>query len=449
FLKERHLPWPHRPTLNLISILVDLSVNWNVNLWFEVVIPSTPPNKNDSAQGPIIQFRNSAQLLAWFRTISAFGQTPQYEDNVRRTLEIFGVSKSGRRRIVPTIKAMDNLINTVLLPASRREQPGSMVLSIKNMSSQLTPTVSSATWVLLLNEYVLWAGPFSASDLVRVENPSVLRATDYLLSLNPDIEDGLALSIGQRVVQEIGWMAHKDIGVGFSGAAAHRFTRKCQIQVEEMVGVAWFSLLSLPDGDGGLIKRIQSVLQESGLPSRPAMNWLKGPWDLPLLALPDSRETFFGNWMAYSHLRWNLTKSRNIMKVNSNRDWIWGSNVTVDPLIFSFPFFHEDLPGAVNYAGAGRLLANELLRVILGRAQLKRAMDSRSLLTSLTAYRQDSGIPGFGLGDLRGSTTDQLFFVASCYALCSVDQDNAARNACNGPVNGLPDFKTAFQCSRI
>ncbi|KAG0414114.1 hypothetical protein HPB47_008754 [Ixodes persulcatus] len=445
FLKDRHLPWPYHPKLNLLSILVDLSVNWNIHVWFEVVVPSTL-DKNGSVQRPTIEFRNSAQLQAWFKTLSSLGHTPQHEDYLRRIFKLLGISKSRTRKMIPTIKAMDNLINNVLLPASVREHPKAMVLSFENMSRNLTPSVSTANWIFLLSGCALWAGPFSASDLVRVKNPSILLAVDYLLSLNSDIEEGLALSVGLRVIQEIGWMAHKDIDIHLRDTAPYRFTRRCQHQVEQMVGVAWFSLLSLPDGDNGLIKRIQSVLQEIGLPRGPAEGSLKGPWDLPSLVLPDQRETFFGNWMAYTQLHWNLTKNRNIMRMNSYQDWTWKFNVTVTPLMFSFPFYHKDMPSAVNYAGAGRLLARELLRAAQGPAQLKLTVDTKSLLASLTAYRQESKTMRFSLGQAHGNTKDQLFFVASCYALCSADQGGAARRACNAPVKGLPDFRAAFQC---
>lgn len=390
FLKERHLPWPHRPTLNLLSILVDLSVNWNINLWFDVIVPSSH-RKNGSGTVPILEFRKSRQLLAWLKMLSELGHKPQYEDNIQQTLQLFGVSNSGTRRVVPTITAMDNLISTALTPAARREQSTRTVFSIENLSRQVTPGVPTASWILLLNQCVPWAGPFSAIDVVSIDNPQVLRATDSLLSFNPDIEDNLALSVGLRVIQEIGWMAHKDVGIALIDTARNTFTRRCQIQVEQMVGVAWFSLLSLPAGDNGLIKRIQRVLRESGLPSGQPQNSLKGPWDLPPLVLPDARKTFFGSWMAYCQLRWNLTKNRNIMRVNSNQDWTWESNVVVTPLVFSFPFFHKDLPGAINYAGAGRLLAYELLRERPERAQWKLTMDTRSLLAALTAYNQDRG----------------------------------------------------------
>ncbi|EEC20223.1 hypothetical protein IscW_ISCW015434 [Ixodes scapularis] len=286
----------------------------------------------------------------------------------------------------------------------------------------------------------LWSSATSAHRSVAG------KIVDYLLSLNSDIEEGLALSVGLRVIQEIGWMAHKDIDIHLRDTAPYRFTRRCQHQVEQMVGVAWFSLLSLPEGDNGLIKRIQSALQEIGLPHGPAEGILKGPWDLPSLLLPVQRETFFGNWMAYTQLHWNLTKNRNIMRMNSYQDWTWKFNVTVTPLIFSFPFYHKDMPSAVNYAGAGRLLARELLRAAQGPAQLQLTTDTRSLLASLTAYRQESKTPRFSLGQPHGNTKDQLFFVASCYALCSADQNGAARRACNAPVKGLPDFRAAFQC---
>lgn len=465
FLRERNLPWPQPPTANLLSVLMDLSANWNTHLWFHVVVSASPDSVN--ATEPVIEFRKSEHLLTWLAMLKTLGRTSGYHHEIRHTLQLFGVSKARGKKLLRTIKKMNILIGAVLGAAATDDDSSSLDIPIGSLSHQLTPKVSTNTWLLMFNECSLCSGRLSSADLVRIRIPRTIRAIAHLLNLEPGIEDSLALSLGFRLLQEIGWMATRAIGFSADGTLGFpelTHTRKCMEQVRDMVGTAWFTILPLPADDDGLVERIQGVLRDSALPSGPTTGSLKLPWDEDLAAfnLPDPGDSFFANWISYRQPQWNITRreSTRILRVgvSQDRDWAWEPSVSVEPELFSYPFFHSDLPRAINYGGAGRMLARELLQSGSSHPNGKGVpnhvldtLDTTSLLASLSAFRQaeDSRTTRF-LERPFSSSASRLFFVASCYVLCSAEgasQTSKARNSCNDAVRGLPEFRAAFQCA--
>ncbi|KAH9368308.1 hypothetical protein HPB48_008026 [Haemaphysalis longicornis] len=209
----------------------------------------------------------------------------------------------------------------------------------------------------------------------------------------------------------------------------------------------------------------------------------------PEVAAGRPGERFFIDWMNLMNARWWLQEQdlSNVLRPGYvlNHRWSFRGTLAVAGDYFVFPLHHPDFPPTVNYGGAERLIADEVLRGLFYEPRYKHLhghphshdvcseyhslrndsgsgessqdfqqhnVDTKALLAALRAYR---------LGVLRNSTGskgkersmahDRFFFVASCYALCSSSNsvDTLYRDAssiCNVPIRGLPEFQAAFHC---
>ncbi|KAH6934800.1 hypothetical protein HPB50_000940 [Hyalomma asiaticum] len=154
------------------------------------------------------------------------------------------------------------------------------------------------------------------------------------------------------------------------------------------------------------------------------------------------------------------------------------SDFALMPYVFTFPFFHASATTVLNYAGVGFVAAYALAKLFL-RAYGASAsetmqkglhcMMNRSAygLTedveedvvmlrvlaakiSLDAYvheieRESHEVPVNGLEAYTGL---QLFFLASCYALCPGSAERADHGAqCNAHLQQMEEFARAFDCA--
>ncbi|KAH7950634.1 hypothetical protein HPB51_020990 [Rhipicephalus microplus] len=80
---------------------------------------------------------------------------------------------------------------------------------------------------------------------------------------------------------------------------------------------------------------------------------------------PTDGASFFVDWLNLVNGRWRLLEQdiTNVLKPGFFLKHRWSNHgvLTVAEEYFVFPLFHPDFPAAVNYGGAGRLLADEIL----------------------------------------------------------------------------------------
>ncbi|KAL3184756.1 hypothetical protein MRX96_005858 [Rhipicephalus microplus] len=112
-----------------------------------------------------------------------------------------------------------------------------------------------------------------------------------------------------------------------------------------------------------------------------------------------------------------------------------------------------DLPLAVNYGGAGRLIADEVLRGLLHELMYNESRSrSRVGHVRLSNYTVLSDWPPYHV-DIKA-----LLAVLSAYRLAVVQDLSSAdryvdplygdpRRRCNEPVKELPEFAAAFRCN--
>ncbi|KAK8784994.1 hypothetical protein V5799_008653 [Amblyomma americanum] len=501
FMAEHYLPWPETSRKDLLDILLDLSGNYNFHLWFQIRVDQS--RDRSKTEEPLLKMGPSSTFRVWIALIRTFGIQPrgttqslQYQKYVRNMLRLFDATESRADELLSTIEEMNRLTVAVLGPAMADPEQRTLRMSVRNFTDILTPGISASRWVLLLNEYFIWAGRFSAETMVQVENPDLFRALVYLLRLNTEMREAMTLSLGLRVVTELGWMADRRISAAtleLMGLPSSAHTRRCLVQVESSAGIAWLSLFPRNRGAAALVEDVRDALIDVVMRHTRTSFDLRARSDDAQLddesffanALPDTTfgPSFFDSWMNMTNSRWQLQEPNltNILKPGSaiSQRWSFHSALTTSDEYFLFPLFHPDLPLATNYGGAGRLIADEVLRGLFyellasDQQQLSydyiahpnesaptqpqpewspHSVDTEALLVALKAYR---------LGFLRHSNSteennstveeDRLFFFASCYALCSSDDyvgelyGDASRR-CNMPAAALPEFRAAFQC---
>ncbi|XP_070376919.1 endothelin-converting enzyme-like 1 isoform X2 [Dermacentor albipictus] len=503
FMAARHLPWPKTSRWDLLEILLDLSGNWNVHLWFHVSFELAPLRGGTGE--PVLKIGHSAAFHAWIATTRAFAGQPagtaaslRYRRYMRAMLRLFDASEAVEDEVIAKIEAMDRLTLQVLGPAMAEPDSRIVRMSIRNLTDTATPGIAAGRLLLLLNEYFIWARRFSARDIVQVENGGLLRSVVYLLGLDSDTREALTLSLGLRVAHELGWMASReiaDVTLELAGLPPSAHRRRCLIQVESAVGIGWLSLFPKHRGAEDVVRDVRDVLVDTVARRKEALLqlWAPGaivPWNnesflASVLPEPSRGARFFVQWLNLMNGRWRLLEQdvTNVLKPGSflRHRWSFHGALTVAENCFVFPLFHSDFPAAVNYGGAGRLLADEVLRGLYHdrlfnvsplRKQetrnnnvqqtsdnstapqewLPNDVDLKALLASLAAYR---------LGIARNTSSayakesslaqDRLFFVASCYALCSSGNHvdvlyGDASKRCNVPIKALPEFAAAFEC---
>ncbi|KAK8767657.1 hypothetical protein V5799_005562 [Amblyomma americanum] len=501
FMVEHHLPWPERSPRDLLEILLCFSGKWNLHLWFQVTL-DLAPYRNAKGQ-PLLKIGNSATFRAWvalMRTIT--GQrtgTPlslRYLRYIRKVLGLFGVSELRAEDLAAAIQEMDKLTLEVLGPAMTDPEQKILRMSINNMAEIATPGIPTGRWLPLLNEYFPWARHFSASNEVQLENPGLLRAVAYLLGRKAETREALTLSLGLRVVSELGWMADKEIAGGTLELmdlpwSAH--TRRCLVQVERSIGVAWSSLFPNNQGAVALVRNVRDILVNVVMRHTKAMLYLstrKGPakWNiesylLDVLPEPTLGASFFTSWKDLMNIQWRLKQHdlTNVIRPRATLSHTWSIHgaITASEEYFTFPLYHSDLPEAVNYGGAGRLLADEVLRglfyeflhdqeeagqnLYIGDEDESDAgkslpgwspyhVDTKALLAALKAYRLGSRQRSTDVYSREARLADErLFFIASCYSLCSSgnyisELYGDASRRCNVAAEALWEFRAAFEC---
>ncbi|XP_077487622.1 endothelin-converting enzyme-like 1 [Amblyomma americanum] len=499
FMADHHLPWPMTSRWDLLEILLDLSGNWNLHLWFQVTLDLRPSRKVTG--DPVLKIGHSAAFRAWIASMRAFAGQPRrsaqsvrYQQYVRSMLLLFDVTESQADDLVTVIEAMNRLTLAVLGPAMAEPEHRTLRMSIRNLTKTTTPGIAAGRLLLLLNEHFIWAQQFSSNDIVQVENPGLLRAVVYLLGLKSEMREALTLSLGLRVVHELGWMADQqiaDLTLELMGLPTSVHSRRCLVQIEDSVGIAWLSLFPSNRGFQTLVEDVRDILAEivmrhsrSVLDVRAQGNDAMWSFLASVLPQPTPGASFFTYWLNLMSARWRLQQRNltNVLKPGSvlmNR-WSVHGPLTVSNDYSVFPLYHPDLPPAVNYGGAGRLIADEILRSVFqdpmyGKRSRRRQpspmlhrneslpaespsewsphhVDAKALLAALNAYRLGTLRHPSGPSSRESSRAqDRLFFVASCYALCSsgdyVDElyGDASRR-CNEPVMTLSEFTAAFKC---
>ncbi|KAK8766857.1 hypothetical protein V5799_006362 [Amblyomma americanum] len=381
FMAEHHLPWPMTSPKDLLDILFDLSGKWNIHLWFQVTFDFVPYQAGTG--DPLLKIGSSAIFGAWKALMRTFdgqrrGTEPslRYQKYFKNMLALFGVSELLAPEMASTIQEMDMLALEVLAPATVDPEQKILRLSIQNLSDAVTPGFPTDRWALFVDTHFPWAHRYSANIEVHAEKPSMLKAVGYLLGLKSETREALTLIPGLLIVTELGWMEDREIAdatLQLFGLSWSSHARRCLAEVESRTGVAWFSLFPRDLGADTLIRDVRDVLLGVVMRCSGAMLHMTARKETSqpdienylASVLPESTpgNSYLNSLMKLTKVEWRLQQHdlSNIMKPRSILSRIWSVHgaLTASEEYFVFPLYHST---AVNYGGAGSLLADEVLR---------------------------------------------------------------------------------------
>ncbi|KAH7941086.1 hypothetical protein HPB49_009958 [Dermacentor silvarum] len=439
FLRERGvLPYHWNGPQGLLDTLVNLSVKWDIHIWFYLHVVSAYNFI------PVVSIRRSQPLDEWTGRFRKTGKTKKYKRHIERVLRTLGLANESLDEAVMRVSSMDALVSQMLQSADAEPDSGALVVDIETMAETYTPAVTAHMWLGALQANEILGLNISRESLVEVQSSRVLRLVNTLFNFGNHMQEYIAEHIAYRVFIDIGWMVDDSYSVVHGRSVqftTDRITTRCLRQVEKMTGVAWFSLLTTFHKDDHLLS---SVLNLAVPPNIAAAITVPSEVSFSEDVLPPLQSSFFADWLTYKKTRHELASAGlyNILRLNGVEAGAWyrDMNLTVEPLVFSYPFFHSQLHPVVNYAGAGRLLARASLGFASPSATTSTA-EHRAVAIALHALRNTP----VGRGYPSSNIQDELFFMASCYAVC--DAGHAARQMCDEPVKRLQSFRTAFTCT--
>ncbi|KAL3227124.1 hypothetical protein MRX96_048845 [Rhipicephalus microplus] len=319
---QKNPPW------DPLAILLDLSGNCNIHLWFQVNVRLSSFRVGSTE--PVLKIVPSAAFRSWIATMRLFVGHPtgstrslRYQKYVRRMLRPFDVSAPRSAEIISTIEAMNKLALDTLAPAMTAPEPHIMRMSIRDLTETAILPIPTGRLVLLFNEYLIWARCFSPYDVVEVENVGLLRSVVYILGLGVETQQALTLSLGLRVTHELCWTAHReiaDVTLETAGPPRSAHARHCLVKIENAVGTGWLSLFPLHLESDSFIRDERDVLNDAVAPRSKVFVQLRAhstdiPWNgdsflAVVLPEPSRRARFFIDWLNPNGLTMEATRAR-------------------------------------------------------------------------------------------------------------------------------------------
>ncbi|XP_050037191.2 membrane metallo-endopeptidase-like 1 [Dermacentor andersoni] len=170
FMQARGISWPEKPhePVSPIKVLLDLSLNWNVHLWFTMkILPATPTEKPRH-----IFFAPNEFMLLWK---AMFSQIPKetFQAVYNELFRIFSNDTNRERNgesILKTYHMLEDVFNT-LVPACPCKARISKLFSIKDLDSNYTGSIGSHM-VKMLNAVTAIDPPITVDDLMLVGDMS-------------------------------------------------------------------------------------------------------------------------------------------------------------------------------------------------------------------------------------------------------------------------------------
>ncbi|XP_075554777.1 endothelin-converting enzyme 2-like [Dermacentor variabilis] len=172
FMHARGISWPEKPhePVSPIRVLFDLSLNWNVHLWFTTkIFPAT------STETPRHIFFAPNELMPLWK--SMFSQIPKetFQTVYNELFRIFSNDTSSEpdgESMGQTYRMLEDVFN-ILVPACPCKARISKLFSIKDLDSNSTGSIGSHM-VKVLNAVTAIDPPITVDDLMFVSDMSVL-----------------------------------------------------------------------------------------------------------------------------------------------------------------------------------------------------------------------------------------------------------------------------------
>ncbi|XP_050037950.2 membrane metallo-endopeptidase-like 1 [Dermacentor andersoni] len=232
FMRARGIVWPEKAeeAVSPEKALFDLSVNWNVHLWFTLkIFPFI------SKETPRLIFVEPNELMRWLKAV--FSQIPKqtFQRVYKELFRVFSNDTSSEPEpedILKTYGVLERVFN-ILVP-SRRYKPGiTKLLSLSDMDYNSSFPIGSHL-MNVLNSVAAFDPPISLNDLVIMkESSNIGKIFDMITDFGNEV---VLRHLSWLFVLEYGALAHPAAVLfilrGSGNRARQALPRYCACQVE-------------------------------------------------------------------------------------------------------------------------------------------------------------------------------------------------------------------------
>ncbi|KAH7956624.1 hypothetical protein HPB52_011088 [Rhipicephalus sanguineus] len=462
FLRDRGLPWPNKPTgeRHPFDVLLDLSINWRIDLWFGVRLR-----------------RNGLRRIQ-------FKETPVALSTMLRARTCRRASKPWPRNI------------SCLNPRLKR-----LRITLLAKVEEWAPAVTSSQWLAFLRKHLGETLNVHAYTEILIDSLEHFTVIGGLL--NKFGANELLNVIGWwmvRLFADLGALAvdNDDHAQAFSPVACQRRVDACYgpAVTAEMVQQYWtpehakavndiftavqheaFILVQRLSWMGAVSKkqviRKLHALKLNFWPHSSDELLMEGAYS----GFPEREPLYIEHWLKAKEAMRSLlgTEAGELLDRIPTAAWdalieydYWGNAVAVSMATLQEPVFSRSFPQTINYAGLGTMFASALVQAFDARGiMLEHAEDQRPLLDNSTrevllkrlacsdpaselaaasffkaAWRSPSAPRGLTVNGVA-RPADQVFFMAQCRLLCgSAD----AQRFCSGGLPQIDAFARAYGC---
>ncbi|XP_075534863.1 membrane metallo-endopeptidase-like 1 [Dermacentor variabilis] len=393
-MDQRGLKWPSAsastpPARDLLGMLVDWTLNWNVDVWFSlrVILADTPRHSFT------FHVRQSAALQRWSKERAVLEAAEQHEAFVTAYAREFGTSNAeGFDRAVQDVLETEPEIEKFLTDYTpERELAG-------DGSSQKKIETDAERWRSAVHRSL---GPsahnVSTGNIALISSQGLIAAVAILLSRDAKRE---------KYYSSIGWAVARELGRLVSGSLRelHGMTSTdlllwCWDRMDKLTSSALVAPFyrSTPLGSAAALSRelfdtlrssVSLALSEnSWMDNRTkqiasskiatlslAFGFAKGTFPhVPRVDQPsksNGNETLFRAWKrattTYQSLSLEAKASLHSYELLMSNAFFHGDTATVrlQPSLLQMPLYADTLPVSLRYAGLGYVLVHQMMRAL-------------------------------------------------------------------------------------
>ncbi|XP_064487899.1 neprilysin-1-like [Ornithodoros turicata] len=401
FMKMMQMSWPEEPRggLSPFDLLVNLSVNWNMGLWFDVHVIRR------SGSLPMVHVDQGSIGLPWVQRQSDIVKQRLYETYVKQYVAVLGRTDMLETSLNITQLEEDEATVLLILASEAEEDRREVTFPIAGISS-VTESVSVEHWLSTLNALYHPIFNFTASDIACVQNVARLKAVDMILTSIPT--GRLMNVIGWTFVQKYALLAllgFPQAGILMYGSAEEYESRKflfCFENIQKSYGL--LSVIGFLNTNFGKEQRqkvdqlIQSVKNSSeqlisnsswidnatkSTAARKLLGIVTDLWpggdilgSSDALAgyykeFPSVNSSFFDSYLATAKTVRALLGHERIQEIYSKFTFTRNSMIRYSHVMnkvfvalhaVEFPFHHHHGTPAMNYGGFGQYYATEIVK---------------------------------------------------------------------------------------
>ncbi|XP_070392331.1 neprilysin-1-like isoform X2 [Dermacentor albipictus] len=393
-MDQRGLKWPNAsastpPTRDLLEMLVDWTLNWNVDVWFSlrVILADTPRHRFT------FHVRHSAALQRWSKERAVLEAAEQHVAFVTAYAREFGTSNAeGFDRAVQDVLETEPEIEKFLTDYTpERELAG-------DGSNQKKIETDPERWRSAVHRSLGPSAPnVSTGDIALISSQGLIAAVAILLSRDAKREKYYS-SIGWAVARELGRLVSGSLRQ-FHGMASTDLLLWCWDRMDKLTSSALVAPFyrSTPLSRAAALSRelfdtfrnsVSLALSEnSWMDNRTkqiasskiatlslAFGFAKGTVPhIPRVDQPsksNGNETLFRAWKrattTYQSLSLEAKASLHSYELLMSNAFFHGGTATVrlQPALLQMPLYADTLPVILQYAGLGYVLVHQMMRAL-------------------------------------------------------------------------------------